>query len=146
MAEALKAGKTVEPELYSSATVGFVDIVQFTNFCAQSTPFHIVDLLNELFSKFDAVVATYKAYKVNPFFRYDIVSFSILQVETIGDAYMIVSGIPLRNGKRHAHDICGTLCGLLKVSREVEVRGFEFQLFLCLIYLFRSHTCQLITE
>lgn len=63
VAQALKAGKSVPPELYPSATVGFVDIVQFTNFCAQSTPFHIVDLLNELFSRFDSIVESYEAYK-----------------------------------------------------------------------------------
>jgi len=65
VAAALKAGKVVEPELYSSATVGFVDIVQFTNLCAQSTPFHIVSMLNELFSLFDAIVTSYEAYKVS---------------------------------------------------------------------------------
>jgi len=63
VAQALKTGKAVEPELYASATVGFTDIVQFTNFCAQSTPLHIVTLLNELFSQFDMLVAKYAAYK-----------------------------------------------------------------------------------
>lgn len=38
----------VDPELYSSASVSFVDIVTFTNFCAASTPFQIVSMLNEL--------------------------------------------------------------------------------------------------
>ena len=64
VAAALKAGRPVAPELYSSATVGFVDIVQFTNLCAQSTPFQTVSLLNDLFSHFDAIVLTYEAYKV----------------------------------------------------------------------------------
>ena len=34
---------------------------------------------------------------------------------------MIVSGIPIRNGNRHAHDICCTLCGILDVARRVDV-------------------------
>ena len=53
------------PELYDSATVGFVDVVGFTNLCSQSSPFEIVSLLNELFSEFDALVANYGAYKVS---------------------------------------------------------------------------------
>jgi class 3 adenylate cyclase len=49
--------QTVEPELYSSASVSFVDIVSFTNLSSVSTPFEIIRMLNELFSLFDAIVA-----------------------------------------------------------------------------------------
>ena len=82
VANALKAGTLVPPELYESATIAFVDIVQFTNFCAVSTPMQIIQTLNDLFSTFDALVESRDVYKV----------------ETIGDAYMCVSGVPNRNG------------------------------------------------
>ena len=36
-----------------------------------------------------------------------------MQVETIGDAYMLVAGVPRRNGIKHAYEICMTLIGFL---------------------------------
>jgi hypothetical protein len=64
VAALLKAGHDVPPKLYSSATVLFTDIVGFTSLSAQSTPMNVVTLLNELFTKFDAIVTKYDAYKV----------------------------------------------------------------------------------
>lgn len=36
-----------------------------------------------------------------------------MQVETIGDAYMMVSGLPVRNGDNHAREIARTAIALL---------------------------------
>ncbi|KAI1704079.1 adenylate and guanylate cyclase catalytic domain-containing protein [Ditylenchus destructor] len=89
IAEDLKAGKPIVPQLFLNATVLFSDIRGFTRIASTSTPLQIVTFLNDMFSGFDAIIAKHDAYKV----------------ETIGDAYMIVSGVPRDNGNAHVQHI-----------------------------------------
>jgi len=44
------------------------------------------------------------------------------QVETIGDAYMVVSGLPVRNGKLHAREIARMSLALLDAVRSFRIR------------------------
>lgn len=53
IAEDLKVGKPVIPQLYQNSTVLFSDIRGFTRISSTSTPLQIVTFLNDLFSGFD---------------------------------------------------------------------------------------------
>uniref|UniRef100_A0A8C6TDR0 Guanylate cyclase n=1 Tax=Neogobius melanostomus TaxID=47308 RepID=A0A8C6TDR0_9GOBI len=97
VAQSLKKGKKVEPEHYSDSTLYFSDIVGFTTISALSEPIEVVDLLNDLYTMFDAIIASHDVYKV----------------ETIGDAYMCASGVPNRNGNRHAAEVANMSLDLL---------------------------------
>jgi class 3 adenylate cyclase len=45
-----------------------------------------------------------------------------LQVETIGDAYMVVSGLPVRNGDRHAEEIAKMSAAILNNVNIFKIR------------------------
>ncbi|XP_051934336.1 retinal guanylyl cyclase 2 isoform X2 [Hippocampus zosterae] len=97
VAEALKTGAMVEPEYFDQVTIYFSDIVGFTTISSLSDPIEVVDLLNDLYTLFDAVLSNHDVYKV----------------ETIGDAYMVASGLPKRNGNKHAAEIANMSLNIL---------------------------------
>ncbi|KAK2188313.1 hypothetical protein NP493_136g03011 [Ridgeia piscesae] len=106
VADELKMGKTVHPEWYESVTIFFSDIVGFTSFAAAYTPLQVIDFLNDLYTCFDTSIEQYDVYKV----------------ETIGDAYMVASGLPVRNGHRHSGEVADLALDLLVAVGRFKVR------------------------
>ena len=75
----LKAGEQTIVDAVPEATVMFADIVGFTRIAATFSAARTVSLLNEIFSEFDALSELKGLEKI----------------KTIGDAYMVVGGVPL---------------------------------------------------
>ncbi|XP_062918735.1 guanylyl cyclase C-like isoform X3 [Mobula hypostoma] len=101
----LKTSGRVEPELFEEVTIYFSDIVGFTTICKFSTPMEVVDMLNDMYKNFDQILDNHDVYKV----------------ETIGDAYMVASGLPERNGNRHAVDISRMALDILNFMGSFEL-------------------------
>jgi adenylate cyclase len=65
-------------DAFNDATVMFADIVGFTDLSSQIPPQELVNLLNQIFSRFDLLAE----------------SNNLEKIKTIGDAYMVVGGLP----------------------------------------------------
>ena len=74
----LRAQHRTIAEQFEGASILFADVVNFTPLSATLTPTQLVELLNEVFSKFDAFTEKYRLEKI----------------KTIGDSYMVAAGVP----------------------------------------------------
>jgi adenylate cyclase len=84
----LKAASGTIADDIPEASVLFADVVDFTPMSAALSPAQLVELLDEVFSCFDAFVA----------------ELGLEKIKTVGDAYMAAAGVP-RARQDHAHAI-----------------------------------------
>ncbi|NET59940.1 MAG: hypothetical protein F6K47_28465 [Symploca sp. SIO2E6] len=78
IAERLKQEEGKIADSFTSVTVLFADIVGFTELATQISPEELVGILNIIFSEFDQLTEKHGLEKI----------------KTIGDAYMVVGGLP----------------------------------------------------
>jgi adenylate cyclase len=78
IAARLKGGERVIADHHPAVSIMFADLVGFTPLTNQLSPTAMVELLNAIYSRFDSLIEKYGVEKIR----------------TIGDNYMIASGLP----------------------------------------------------
>lgn len=89
IAEQLKTDSRAIADGFADVSVLFSDIVGFTQMSARMSPQELVQRLDEVFTRFDAITR----------------ELGLEKIKTIGDAYMVASGIPVQR-EDHAKAIC----------------------------------------
>ena len=112
IAQRLKQHPETIADRFDEITILFADLVGFTPLATQLSPIQLVELLNSVFSAFDALTDRYQLEKI----------------KTIGDAYMVASGLP------HPHpDPVGAIADLAlamqaEIERLAQVRNYPLSL------------------
>jgi guanylate cyclase len=99
IADRLKASPQTIADQFTSATVLFADVVEFTPRSERLAPAEVVGLLDRLFSHFDALAEHYGLEKI----------------KTIGDAYMVAAGVPAPRAD-HATAIAGLALDMVNAT------------------------------
>lgn len=108
----LKRDPGVIADGFDECTVLFADLVGFTAHSASVTPEHLVGQLNDIFSRFDSLVAECGAEKI----------------KTMGDGYLAVAGAPIQRPD-HVEVICRLALSMQAEMREINHSlGLEFRL------------------
>ncbi|MEP0771040.1 adenylate/guanylate cyclase domain-containing protein [Coleofasciculus sp. FACHB-SPT36] len=97
IAHRLKQEQRTIAENFADVTVLFADIVGFTELSARISPTDVVELLNQIFSAFDRLADRHGLEKI----------------KTIGDAYMVVGGLPMPS-EDHAEAIAEMALDMLE--------------------------------
>ncbi|WP_437744078.1 adenylate/guanylate cyclase domain-containing protein [Sorangium sp. So ce1504] len=112
IADQLKEHEQLIAEHFEEVTVLFADIAGFTPLAARLPPAELVGLLNRMFSSFDQLAEQHGLEKI----------------KTIGDAYMVVGGLPAQRPD-HARAIARMAIAMTHTVRQfVSDDGEPFQL------------------
>ncbi len=92
----LKENGKSEPESFDNVTVYFSDIVGFTKISSRLEPHALISELSNMFTVFDDIMTKHQCERI----------------KTIGDAYLAVSGMPIKN-EHHAEN-------MMKAANEIK--------------------------
>jgi len=110
IARRLKDQQGIIADGFADVTVMFADIINFTSLAEKVPPKAMVELLNEVFSKFDSMADFYRLEKI----------------KTIGDAYMVAGGLLEHDGVDFAVDARDYTSAILRLA--LEMRGYMNEL------------------
>jgi len=106
IAELLKNKPDTVAEHFNEASILFADVVNFTSMSSQMRPIELVKLLNKVFSQFDDLVEKYDLEKI----------------KTIGDCYMVASGVP-KPRQDHAQIITQLALDMQEIVKQSDYFG-----------------------
>lgn len=112
IADRLKSGDEHIADNFAEATVLFADIVDFTQLAGSMPAEAVVEMLNDLFTRFDLAAR----------------ELNIEKIKTIGDAYMAVCGLP-DPCENHIEQMMAMSVRMIQISREFSAeRGISVRL------------------
>lgn len=103
IADRLKNQQGIIADGFADVTVMFSDIINFTKLSEEVPPKAMVELLNEVFSKFDSLAAFHRLEKI----------------KTIGDAYMVAGGLIEHDGVDFAVDARDYTGSMLRLALDM---------------------------
>jgi len=112
IADRLKRGESTIAETFPEVTVLFADIVGFTELATRLPPRQLVDMLSDVFGRFDELAARHRLEKI----------------KTIGDCYMVVGGVPDRS-PTHCQQVAEfAVEALAAIAESAAVSGLDLRL------------------
>lgn len=108
IAQRLKQERGIIADSFDEASVMFADLVGFTELSLRKSPAELVEMLNVIFSQFDQLAERHGLEKI----------------KTIGDAYMVVAGLPTPRSD-HAEAIAQMALDIQVEVKKLSVRMNE---------------------
>lgn len=111
IADRLKTNPDAIADKFENTSILFADLVGFTLLSEQTPPERVVQILNDVFSRFDNLADRYNLEKI----------------KTIGDAYMVVAGLPSPRDD-HAEAIAEFALDMWEILKDYKVDGKSLKL------------------